>query len=89
MITQYYQTVWEDYQKDTDMWDEFIRFSSQETIFSLKIELNTLSEISSTELLKLVNELNPYGGLYFTNSDECKNWILKLQKYIEGLDNKL
>jgi len=82
IITNYYQTVWDDFKTDKDIWDSFIKSASNELITSLVDELNNLSQFPSLELLKFINEINPCGGLYFTDPVECRNWLCNFTQYM-------
>jgi hypothetical protein len=43
----YYQTVWEDFESDTEIWSDYAKRTSPQTIYRLVEQINTLLKCST------------------------------------------
>ncbi|MBP1677514.1 MAG: hypothetical protein H6Q20_2073 [Bacteroidetes bacterium] len=81
----YYQSVWDFFISNKDVWVDFIRNEKYDTIHALLNDINILSKERSGFIFQKLNE---YGedasGISFDTEEEAVNFLKDLKGFLEN-----
>ena len=79
----YYQTVWEDFSSDEEVWKAYARRTDAQSIRRLVEQIGTLlKQPSDTIDDVLAAAIGAAGGLAFENPQEGQVWLNRLRTYL-------
>ncbi len=80
----YYQTVWDDFESDEQIWASYNKSISDEKRKEIIIEIENL--IKNQEYILMDNFIdninNSYGGLSFESESECHDFFKRFKDYL-------
>ena len=79
----YYQTVWEDFSSDEEVWHDYAKRTDPQTIHRLVEQIETLLK-QPPEAIEhfLADAIGTSGGLYFENPQQAEAWLHRFQTYM-------
>ena len=81
--SRYYQTVWEDFSSDEEVWNDYAKRTDPQTIHRLVEQIETLLKQPPEAIEQfLADVIGPSGGLYFENPQEAEVWLHRFQTYM-------
>lgn len=76
----YYQTVWDDFGSDEEIWNDYALHTDQKTIYQLVKQIDTLLKRPVEARYRfLADAVGAAGGLYFENPQEAKAWLFRFR----------
>ncbi len=84
----YYQTVWDDFESDEQIWATYSKSILNERRKEIIIEIENLIENQEYILIDHINNSYSYGGLSFDSESDFYNFIKKLRDYLLAKDNR-
>lgn len=84
----YYQTIWEDFNSDEEVWrDYFSKINKEELEMYKELVLSIVNEAKSSDLLnELLNNLeNTMIGISFDSTNEIYEWAKRLNTFLKSL----
>jgi hypothetical protein len=74
--SRYYQTVWEDFSSDEEVWNDYAKRTDPQTIHRLVEQIETLLQQPPEAIDQfLADALGTSGGLSFANPQEAAAWL--------------
>jgi hypothetical protein len=74
--SRYYQTVWEDFPSDEEVWNDYAKRTDPQTIHRLVEQSETLLKQPPEAIDQfLTDALGASGGLYFAHPQEAAAWL--------------
>jgi CdiI immunity protein len=81
--SRYYQTVWEDFSSDAEVWNDYARRTDPQTIHRLVEQIETLLKQPPEAIDQfLADALGAAGGLYFANLQEAAAWLQRFRTHL-------
>jgi hypothetical protein len=82
----YYQTVWEDFSSDEEVWNAYAKRTDPQTIRQLVEQIDTLLK-QPLEAIDhfFADAIGATGGLDFENSQAAKVWLNRFRTYMLSL----
>ena len=79
----YYQTVWDDFSSDEEVWNDYAQRTNPQTIHRLVEQVETLLK-QPPEVIDqfLADAIGASGGLYFENPQEAVAWLHRFRTYM-------
>ena len=79
----YYQTVWEDFSSDEEVWNDYAQRTNLQTIHRLVEQIETLLKQPPEAIDQfLADAIGASGGLYFENPQEAVAWLHRFRTYM-------
>ena len=79
----YYQTVWEDFSSDEEVWNDYAQRTNSQTIHRLVEQIETLLKQPPEAIDQfLADAIGASGGLYFENPQEAAAWLQRFRTYM-------
>ena len=79
----YYQTVWEDFSSDEEVWNDYAQRTNLQTIQQLVEQIETLLKQPPEAIDQfLADAIGTSGGLYFENPQEAVAWLHRFRTYM-------
>ena len=79
----YYQTVWEDFSSDKEVWNDYAQRTNPQTIHRLVEQVEILLKQPPEAIDQLLVEaIGASGGLYFENPQEAVAWLQRFRTYM-------
>jgi hypothetical protein len=79
----YYQTVWEDFSSDEEVWNDYAQRTNPQTIQQLVEQIETLLKQPPEAIDQfLADAIGTSGGLYFENPQEAVAWLHRFRIYM-------
>jgi CdiI immunity protein len=81
--SRYYQTVWEDFSSDEEVWNDYAKRTDPQTIHRLVEQIETLLKQPPEAIDQfLADALGASGGLYFANPQEAAAWLQRFRTHM-------
>lgn len=83
MGSHYYQTVWDDFSSDEEIWHDYAQRTNPQTIHRLVEQVETLLK-QPPEVIDqfLADAIGASGGLYFETPHEAVAWLHRFRTYM-------
>ena len=82
-LGSYYQTVWEDFESDEKVWNDYAKGAAPQTIYRLVEQIDTLLKRPAKGIERfLADAVGACGGLYFETPQEAKGWLNRFRTYL-------
>ena len=79
----YYQTIWEDFSSDEEVWNNYAKRTDTQTIHRLMEQIDILlKQPAETIDHFLADAIGTSGGLYFENPQEAEVWLNRFRTYL-------
>ena len=79
----YYQTVWDDFLSDEEIWNHYAKRTDPQTIHQLVEQIETLLKQPPEAIEQfLADAIGVSGGLYFENPQEAEAWLHRCQTHM-------
>lgn len=79
----YYQTVWEDFSSDEEVWNAYAKRTDRQTIRRLVEQIDTLLKQPAEAIDHfLADAIGPAGGLHFENPQAVQEWLNRFRTYM-------
>src|SRR5947208_1641154 len=79
----YYQTVWEDFSSDEELWHDYAQRTDPQTIDRLLEQTETLLKQPPEAIAHfLADAIGAAGGLYFESPQEAETWLHRFRTYM-------
>ena len=79
----YYQTVWEDFSSDEEVWSDYAQRTNPQTIQQLVEQIETLLKQPPEAIDQfLADAIGASGGLYFEHPQEAVAWLHRFRTYM-------
>jgi hypothetical protein len=82
----YYQSVWDYYNTDEDIWKEYIANNSKEVINKLINEIDFFLLHDEKYIMNEVNKYTNMSGTSFDDFETTKTFFIKLKEYLQKHD---
>jgi len=81
--SRYYQTVWEDFSSDEEVWNDYAQRTDPQTMHRLVEQIETLLKQPPEAIDQfLADALGASGGLYFANPQEAAAWLQRFHTHM-------
>jgi hypothetical protein len=81
--SRYYQTVWEDFSSDEEIWKDYVKRTDSQTIQRLVEQSETLLQQPPEAVDQFLTEaVGASGGLHFAHPHEAAAWLHHLRTYM-------
>src|SRR5262245_5253899 len=81
--SRYYQTVWEDFSSDEEVWNDYAKRTDPQTLHRLVEQIETLLKQPPEAIDQfLADALGASGGLYFANPQEAAAWLQRFRTHM-------
>ena len=82
-LGSYYQTVWEDFESDEKVWNDYAKRTVPQTIYRLVEQIETLLKRPPEAIDRFLAEgVGAFGGLYFENLQDTQVWLNRFRTYL-------
>jgi len=85
----YYQTVWDYYEDDNEIWQEYCNKANKEGLILLKRQVDEVLSWEPKNIFDFVEEIIHSGGLVFDDHNEAVEWFTNLSNFLnEAIKSK-
>jgi hypothetical protein len=88
LMGTYYQTVWEDFSTDEDIWQSFLEDEVPENVHRVIQQLHLMSAEPPEAIHDFFIKTIGAGGLYFSTPSETVEWLDRCLRFLEERANK-
>jgi len=79
----YYQTVWEDFASDEEIWNDYAKRADPQTMHRLVEQIEALLQQPPEAIDQLLADaVGASGGLYFENPQEAAVWLHRFRTHM-------
>lgn len=79
----YYQTVWDDFSSDAEIWNDYAKRTDPQTIYRLVEQIETLLKQSPEAIDQFLAEaVGASGGLSFEHPQEAAAWLQRCRTHM-------